>query len=169
MQLDTPSIRRLRDRLLESAPGRSKPAQSGSTLSSVQRAALERIDPLAEVLFLTVDADGARDRRECQAIQNAIRLLTDDVLPAPAIDALIDSFGARLAEQGRELRLEELASRFALDKFDAEAAFTLAAAVALSDGVVDEAEQSLIDEMRRYFGISAERAAALLDGAPTAR
>ena len=169
MQLDTPSIRRLRDRLLDAASAASAPSATGADLSPEQQAALDRIGPLAEVLFLTMDADGARARTECEAIRNAVRVLTDDLLPGPAIDALIDSFGSRMEAHGRERRLEELASHFVLDRVDAEAAFTLAAAVALSDGEVDEAESALVDEMRRYFGISAGRATALLDGAPSAR
>lgn len=170
MQLDTAAIRQLRDRLLAlgsaDAPG---PAPAAAAPTPDQQAALERIGPLAEVLFLTMEADDDRARSECEAIRDAIRVLTDDLVPDPAIDALLARLEAQLAEQGREARLEALASRFVLAKPDAEMAFTLAAAIALSDGRVAPAEQAFVEEMRRYFGISAARATALLDGAPTAR
>ncbi len=174
MQIETDTVRRLRDRLLALAPATSASAGEGaapttSSLSPEQQAALERIEPLAEVLFLTIEADGTRARSECDAIRNAIQVLSDDLLPAPAVDRLIRDLEGRLAAQGQEMRVEALASRFALNKPDAEAAFTLAAAIALSDDHLDSAEQALIEQMRSYFGISKARAVALLDGAPTAR
>ena len=48
-------------------------------------------------------------------------------------------------------------------------AFSLAAAVALSDDHVSDAETTLIEKLRRYFSIPAARATALLDGALAVR
>jgi uncharacterized tellurite resistance protein B-like protein len=171
MQLDTPTIRRLRDRLLSAggAPFERESHRPIAGLSLEQQACVDRVTPLAEVLFLTMAIDGARARSESAAIRNGIGLLADDLLPRHAIDRLLLDFDERLSEQGQEARLEAIASRFALNKPDAEAAFTLAAAIVLADGRVADAERTLMDRMRRYFGIPAERATALLDGAPTVR
>lgn len=173
MEIDTPTIRRLRDRLLETEP--PAPPESGvrasasGELTPSQEAALTRIAPLAEVLFLTITADGELARSESQAIRTAIGTLTDGLLPGPSIELLLKELEESLERQGPEARLEAVASRFALDRPEAEAAFSLAAAVALSDGELAEEESALIAKMRSYFSIPAPRAKALLDGALTAR
>jgi hypothetical protein len=172
VELDTPTIRRLRDRLLAREPAVSDRASlppASDRLTPSQEAALERIAPLAEVLYLTIAADGDLARSECQAIRTAIGTLSDDLLPGPSIELLLAGLEQALAQQGPEARLEAIASRFALDRPEAEAAFSLAAAVALSDDHVADAESALIDKLRRYFGIPAARAAALLDGALSLR
>jgi len=171
MQFDTPTIRRLRDRLLSAGGPRIDDGSRSRIegLSSEQQAYVERIAPLAEVLFLTMSTDGARTPSESAAIRNGIGLLADDLLPGSVIDRLLLDLEELLSAQGQEARLEFIASRFALNKPDAEAAFTMAAAITLADGRVAQAERALMDQMRRYFGISAERAAALFDGSPTVR
>ncbi len=168
MDLDTPAVRRLRDRLLEERPaGDSHLAEEAHVkdeLTPEQEAALERVGPLIEVLYLTMAADGAMQAPERKAIRNAIGVLTDDLLPEAAVVGFLDWLEEVLVQQGRETRLEAIATRFALDKQDAEAAFTLAAAVALSDGHLDCSERELAEQLRRYFGIPRERAVALLEG-----
>ena len=113
-----------------------------------------------EFKSLTIAADGELARSECRAIRTAIGTLTDDLLPGPSIELLLARLEEALAQQGPEARLEAVASRFALERPEAEAAFSLAAAVALSDDHVADAESALIDKLRRYFGIPAARAAA---------
>lgn len=178
MQIDTPVIRRLRDRLLAAAsppspdervPSAALSPEHAAAPSPEQLAALERIGPLAEVLVLTMSADGDLAPAENAAVRRAIGVLTDELLPASVVDDLLGRIEAVISEQGRDARLEALASRFALDRADAETAFSLAAAVALSDGRVEEAERALIVQLRGYFGISAQRATALLEGASVAR
>ena len=175
MEFDTEAIRRLRDRLLEievapeAAPPGAAAAPSLDGLGPVQQAALERVGPLAEALFLAMTADGVQEGSERRAVRAAIAVLTDGLLPDTAVDPLLERLERSLETQGREARLEAVATRFALDPTDAETAFTLAAAIALSDGRVDAAEQALIEQMRSYFGIGAARARALLEGAPTTR
>ncbi len=167
MKLDTPAIRRLRDRLLTAAPTDSaaaSPETAAPAPRAGQIAAVERIAPLAEVLYLVMAADGEIALAERATIRNAIGVLTDDLLRREEVDDLMNRLDASLASQGRDARLEMLASSFALNKQDAEAAFSLAAAVALSDGQVSCDEQQLAEEMRRYFGIPERRAAALLAG-----
>ena len=164
MKLDTPLIQRLRDRLLHTAPDSDSPSATGPD----QDAALERLEPLIEALFLTMNADGEVAPGELQAIGNAIGVLSDQQLAAADITGLLERLAARLGQEGSEARLEAVASRFALDRQEAEDAFTLCAVIALSDGRVDSSETALAEKMRRYFGISAARARALLGGEPGA-
>ena len=69
-------------------------------LTPSQKATLERIAPLAEVLFLTIAADGELARSECRAIRTAIGTLTDDLLPAPSIEGLLAELEESLAQHG---------------------------------------------------------------------
>ncbi len=80
MELDTSALRRLRDRLLETPEPASGAVPAGEAVRRVasarltpsQQAALERIAPLAEVLFLTSAADGDLASEEGAAIRSAI-------------------------------------------------------------------------------------------------
>jgi len=168
VDLDTPTLRRLRDRLLSasrperpSAPDLRRDAPE-APLDPEQAASQERVAPLAEVLFLMMVADGAITKEEEAAVRRAIDALTGDILPRAAADAMFAGFARDLRDQGRRRRLEEIASRFALERPEAEAAFSLAAAVALSDGRIDGEERGLVEELRTYLGISERRAGALL-------
>jgi len=163
MELDTPTVRALRDRLLEAAdvPGAAA-GGDGPERPRERRAATERIAPLVEALFLVMVADEEPAPAEQAAIRSAVRILSDGILSAAEVDGLLERLRDGLAREGREGRLEQLASRFALDKQDAEAALSLAAAVALSDGRIAPDEQRLAEDMRRYFGIPRERARRLL-------
>ena len=165
MKLDTPLIQRLRDRLLKANPAADS-ADTPGTADPDHDAALERLEPLIEALFLTMHADDDVAPGELQAIANAIGVLSDQQLSKEHIDDLLQRLAARLDQEGSEARLEAVASRFALDKQEAEDAFTLCAVIALSDGRIDASETALAEKMRRYFGISAARARALLGGEP---
>jgi len=59
--------------------------------------------------------------------------------------------------------LQEIAEQLAEDPNEAESAFTLAAAVALADDEVSDDENAFINRLAEWFGISAPRAAEILD------
>jgi tellurite resistance protein len=124
------------------------------------------VAPFAEVLFLMMVADGESAAEEDGAVRKAIDVLTGDILSRRAVDELLSRFARGLREQGRRARLEQIASKFALERPEAEAAFTMAAAVALSDGRIDGEERGLVEELRRYLGISERRARDLLGSDP---
>jgi tellurite resistance protein len=124
------------------------------------------VAPLAEVLFLMMVADGESAAEEDGVVRKAIDVLTGDILSRRAVDELLSRFARDLREQGRRARLEQIASKFALERPEAEAAFTMAAAVALSDGRIDGEERGLVEELRRYLGISERRARDLLGTDP---
>ncbi len=65
--------------------------------------------------------------------------------------------------QGRDARLQEIASEIAEEKGEAEAAFALSAAVALADEQVTDDENEFINQLAAGFGIAPERASQILD------
>ncbi len=132
-------------------------------LSAEEIAALNRVDPLAETMFLMMAADGTLAEVERDAVRGAIRGLTDNLLRSGTINVMLESYGKRLAESGRDARLHEIAEEIAEDPNEAEAAFALAAAVALADDEVTDAENAFINQLAEWFGISPERATEILD------
>lgn len=170
MKLQTVTIERLRDALLQS--GRRPSAVLSSAyetlaraglLSPEEAAALNRVDPLAETMFLMMSADGSVAEQERDAVRGAIRGLTDNLLRSGTINVMLESYATRLAEQGRDARLQEIASEVAEEPSEAEGAFALSAAIALADDEVTEEENAFINQLAEWFGISPDRATEILD------
>lgn len=170
MNIRTATIRRLRDALLQSGR-RAEAVQSSAyealaragMLSDDEQAAVKRVDPMAETMFLMMAADGKVTDAERDAMRGAIRGLTANILHEGTIQVMIESYEKSLAKQGREARLKSIGSHLAGHVSDAEGAFALAAAVALADDDVAEAEEELVEQLATWFGISAERAEEILD------
>ena len=170
MKIETATIRRLRDALLQS--GRRASAVLSSSyeiltreglLSDDESAALTRVDPMAEVMYLMMAADGKITDSERDAVRGAIRGLTDNLLHAGTINVMLDNYASALAAQGREKRLRAIAETFGDNASDAEGAFVLAAAVALADDEVAAEENNLINQLAKWFEISSARASEILD------
>lgn len=132
-------------------------------LSQEESLALERIDPLAETMYLMMAADGTLSPPEKDAIRGAIRGLSGNVLRTGTIEHMMTNYATKLTLEGRESRLEEIAERLSEVPAEAETAFSLAAAVALADDAVAEEENALINQLANWFGISQERADEILD------
>ncbi len=160
MKLDTAPIRQLRDALIADARARREEAGLGS--GPEQEAFLERVGPIAEAMYLMMMADEEKAAAERDAIHGAIRALTGDQLGADAVTSLLGRFDEALRVHGREARLQQVGSLLSADREDAEAAFALAAAVAVADGDVADAETGLIRELAEWLGISSRRAEAIL-------
>lgn len=170
MKLETTTIRRLRDALLQSGRRPSVVLSSAyetlarqGMLSPEESAALNRVDPLAETMFLMMSADGKVEDAERDAVRGAIRGLTDNLLRSGTINVMLENYGKRLEEQGRDARLQEIADEIAEEPTEAEGAFALAAAVALADDEVDDAENEFINQLAEWFGIAEDRANDILD------
>lgn len=170
MKIETATIRRLRDALLQSGRRPSmvmSPAYETLTreglLSPEEMAALNRVDPLAETMFLMMAADGVVADVERDAVRGAIRGLTDNLLRSGTINVMLENFQKQLDEQGRDARLQEIAEALTEDPSEAEGAFALAAAVALADDEVAEEENTLINQLAEWFGLAEERANEILD------
>lgn len=169
MQLDSETLARLRDELLQRG-GRASlppPPPLGPTSGRVVfppdvAAVMQRVAPMCELLYLLMVADQESNAREDDVLRGAIRALTDGALRTSAIDALLTRFQAGLEVQGRDARLAQVTGQLAADREDAEAAFTLAAVMVIADDQRNEIEDSLLAETRELLGISAKRADVLL-------
>jgi tellurite resistance protein len=170
MKLKTKTILRLRDALLQSGRRPSFVASSAyetltreGLLSPEELGALSRVEPLAETMFLMMAADNKVTDSERDAVRGAIRGLTDSGLRTGTINVMLETYQKRLEAEGREERLREIAETIAEEPTEAESAFALAAAVALADDEVADEENSLINQLAEWFGISPERTAQILD------
>jgi tellurite resistance protein len=170
MKIETATIRRLRDSLLQSGRRPSAvltPAYETLTrqslLSPEEMGALTRVDPLAETMFLMMAADERVTDVERDAVRGAIRGLTDDMLRSGTINVMLEGYEQRLQAQGRDARLREIADEIAEEPSEAEGAFSLAAAVALADDEVTDGENEFINQLAEWFGITEQRAGEILD------
>jgi len=125
--------------------------------------AISRVEPLGETMFLMMAADGALAETERDAVRGAIRGLTDNLLRTGTINVMLETYEKRLAESGRDARLQEIAEEIESDPNEAEGAFALAAAVALADDEVSDEENAFINQVAEWFGIGEQRAAEILD------
>jgi tellurite resistance protein len=170
MKIQTVTITRLRDALLQSGRRPSMMLSSAyetltreGLLSPEELSALNRVDPLAETMFLMMAADGTLADQELDAVRGAIRGLTDNTLRSGTIKVMLENYQQRLTQESREERLREIAEEISEDVNEAEGAFALAAAVALADDSVTDEENAFINQLAEWFGISEQRAAEILD------
>lgn len=170
MNVKTQTIARLRDALLESGRRPSTVLSSAyealtraGLLSPEEMTALNRVDPLAETMFLMMAVDGKVSEIERDAVRGAIRGLTGNVLRTGTINVMLETYAERLAAQGRDQRLHEIAEGIADEPSEAEGAFALAAAVAYADDEIAASENEFINQLAEWLGISAGRAEEILD------
>lgn len=169
MQIRTRTIERLRDALLKSGQRKGLVVSSAyatlareGLLNQQEKDTLARVDAVAETMFLMMAADDKIADTELTAVRGAVRGLTGEVLSDGIVDVMLEQYALRLREQGRQSRLREIAGAIT-DPNEAESAFALAAAVALADDDVDDAENQLIQELASWFRFDEERARAVLD------
>jgi tellurite resistance protein len=170
MKIQTTTIVRLRDALLQSGRRPSVVMSSAyetltraGLLSPEETAALTRVDPLAETMFLMMSVDGQISEVERDAVRGAVRGLTDNLLRSGTINVMLENYQKRLEAEGRDERLREIADEIADEPSEAEGAFALAAAIALADDVVADEENAFINQLAEWFGISEARSSEILD------
>jgi tellurite resistance protein len=129
---------------------------------SDREAILSRVAPMCEVLYLLMAADDHVDGREYITLRGAIRALTDGALGTSALNGLLARFESQLEREGRTVRLGKVAAELSADRADAEAAYMLAAAVAIADENTDLRESELLDELGDLLGISPKRRRQLI-------
>lgn len=159
MNIDSAAIRRVRNHLLEYAPGPAANVRAAPAVAVV----LRRLEPFAETMYLVMMADGAPADEERRAMGGALTLLSDGRISPDEIDAMLNRFERRAGVQGVEARLAEIGARFGSDRDDRETAFTLAAVTALADDRVDVRENRVLQSVQEYLGLSDRRVAALLE------
>ena len=125
-------------------------------------AVVQRVSPICEVLYLLLLADDAEDARELEVLRGAVRALTDGALRTAEIENMLALYATMLERHSRQERLERVTAQLALDRSDAEAAFTLAAAMVIADETPDERERAVLKELRELLGIPHARAQVLL-------
>jgi uncharacterized tellurite resistance protein B-like protein len=170
MRIHTATIARLRDALLQSgrrpslilSPAYETLARSG-LLSPEEVAAVERVDPIAETMYLMMAADGSISEVEMDALRGAIRGLANNMIRSGTLNVMLQSFETKLKEHGRNVRLQEIAEALSETPHEAESAFTLAAAIALADDTVHEEENLFINQLAEWFGLPATRTEQILD------
>jgi tellurite resistance protein len=170
MKIQTATIQRLSEALLQS--GRRPSAVLSSAYETLTRegllsveevAALTRVDPLAETMYLMMSADGKIAEEERDAIRGAIRGLTDGILHSGTINVMLENYAKQANEEGRDERLRQIAEEIAEEPSEAEGAFALAAAVAMADQEIADEENEFINQLAEWFGISEDRSAEILD------
>lgn len=165
MKLDSDLLARMRDELVHAGQRATVPPTPGRlpVQSDAERTAvIERVSPICEVLYLLMVADAEQHRNEQELLRGAVRALTDGALRRESIDGMLMRFESALSLHGRDERLTQVTGQLAADRQDAEAAFTLAAVMAIADERAEADEQALLDELRELLGISTKRARTLL-------
>lgn len=166
MNIDSPTIRRLRDMLLARAklPGTVGDDSHGALdeTSPEVAALIERVSPICEALYLMMMADGQLHANERETIRGVISALTGG-LSSQTVDSMLARYAVAVAKEGQPERLLRVTAMLSADREDAETALALAAAVAVADGSVATAEESLLLELSESLGISCKRAAVILD------
>ena len=163
MNIDTGKIRRLRDALVEGGRLQSTEVPQGDRPASRGRlAALDRVAPFVETMYLMMMVDGQGDKPEQEAIRGAIRVLTQGLLDDEGLGELVRHIEQQVLDQGVEARLQAIGSRICADRLDRETAFSLAAAMALADDKVVTEESLLVASIAEWFGVSGKRCREIL-------
>jgi tellurite resistance protein len=162
VRLDSETLLRLRDELRRSGERRSIPPPAPRDLPPDVLAIVQRVAPMCELLYLVMVADDHSDQRELEVLRGAIHVLTEDALRTPVIDGMLERFEAAANQFGREGRLAQVSALLSADRQDAEAAFTLAAVMAIADESPDDQERAWLEELRQLLGIKLARATELL-------
>ncbi|HSC88069.1 MAG TPA: TerB family tellurite resistance protein [Polyangiaceae bacterium] len=166
MNFDSALVRSLRDHLLGLAQHSiipRDPAGRPARATPEEAAVLERFEPFAELLFLVTDADGTVSDVERATILGAFRALTGGRVSPLALEGLEQELADRRRRHGRMSRLEAACTRLALNREDAELAFTLANAVALADRSLLADEEALLEQLSDLLGVSSKRFDALVE------
>ena len=163
MEIDTETIRRLRETLLATA--RSSVAATPEVPAGALKEAIVRLlRPFAETMYLVMAADGISEDDEIATLVGALELLCDGRLTRADLHDLVDTFPAYSDLHDQEARIAQLGAVLGAQKADREMAFTLAAVVALADRSVAVEEHSVLQLVGEYLGISPTRADELLTG-----
>jgi len=161
MNIDTQTIRRLRDALV--ANGRLTAANSDTVeIESQSQASLQRVAPFAETMYLMMMVDGKAATEEREAIRGALQMLTHGLLNSNSLDDILRRCETVVQEFGVERRLQAIGAQLSADRLDRETAFTLAAVVAMADKQVLESESLLVQSIAEWYGVSSSRCRVIL-------
>jgi tellurite resistance protein len=164
--LEPNALHALRDMLVDRGVPSLRPGKPLIMGSSEAESLLERVSPFLELLYLMMIIDDKCDERERRLLRGVTRTLGGADLPGATVDQLLAVFDAHVQAEGVEGRLDSVASWLSADRLDAEAAFTLTAAMAVADGDMGQPEHGLLSQVAGMLSISPRRAQELLDQSP---
>jgi uncharacterized tellurite resistance protein B-like protein len=162
MDIDTKTIRRLRDNIIDSKD-LSADRLGRRTTPAMKTSILSRLRPFAETMYLVMVADGRTDSAELDALIAALQILSGGQVEEVELNDLVEQFSQATNYDHVESRIAYLGALLSSDRDDRETAFTLAAVIALADDSVALAENSVLEMVSEYFGISNNRAGELLN------
>jgi uncharacterized tellurite resistance protein B-like protein len=127
---------------------------------------VEEYGPLCDAMFLMMSADGKVAESEREVLKGALREL-DTRIRSSHIESMLDAASRRLAADGREKRIRDVAEALSEDPVRGEIAFLLAAAVAFADDEIADEENEMLNDFAEALGIDEAHADALLDDLDT--
>jgi tellurite resistance protein len=165
IQLRDKTLARIRDELLEVGQPPSvhfmKAAADDDPFAG-DPDAKARFEALFEVMCLMVTADGRVTDTERDVLRGAVRGLTQHAVRTHHIEKLFEQC-AELAKQGVDARLSAVAPTLKEDPALADAAFSLAAALAFADDEIEDEENELINSLADKLELGDERTTELLN------
>jgi tellurite resistance protein len=167
--LSNSTIARLRDQLQKHGrrPSIAAPDPTASPSSLELLNILAEYGPLCEAMYLMMSADGRVGNDEREVLKGALRNLSGDTIRTAQMEAMLDTAGKNVADQGRAARLQEVVRQLQSDRARAEVAFVLAAAIAFADNAIADEENETLNEFAEGLGIDESRANQLLDDVET--
>lgn len=123
-------------------------------------AAARKFQALLEIGYLVASADGLADT-ERDGLARLLEQLTDSVIDHAALELHFKDLDEAVNALGRRERLGRAAADLADD--DRDGALTFAAAIAMSDGWLDEDEVKVLIELGGHLGIDADRVRELVE------
>jgi tellurite resistance protein len=164
--LETKTLTRLRDHLLESGERKSvfvAGAEAHEHPLEGDDEVKAYFDAVAETMYLMIASDGKIEQTERDVLRGALRELTQGTMRSVTIDALVAQFDESLKKDGQAARLVAVCDVLRNRLEAAEAAFVLAAAVAFADNEIADAENEVLNDLAEKLGIDGDRANELLD------
>ncbi len=114
-----------------------------------------------ETMFLAAAADGRVSRGEVDHMADIVCDITDGDLSRDDVVEMIQNFAEAVERDGYEGRLDTLAA--ALDDDTRRSAFTLAVAIAMGDGRIDDGEEALFHDLAETYDIPDHEAEAIVE------
>ena len=124
---------------------------------------LAEFGPICEAMYLMMSADGTVSNDERDVLKGALRNLSGDTLRSIHIESMLDAASKKIAEDGREKRMQETIHALHEDAARSEVAFVLAAAIAFADNAIADEENETLNAFAEGLGIDDARANELLD------
>lgn len=165
IQLNPKTLQRIRDHLLDlGAPPSTHFLTAGADQDPFggDPESQRRFEALFEAMFLMVVADGTVADEERDVLRGAMRTLTDNAIRTAHIEQLFEQCQGRLGD-GVPVRLKDIATVLKGDKALADAAFSLAAAIAFADKKIADEENELINDLADALDLDADHAEELLN------